>query len=647
MNRIYFQLVNVKTQEEWSVVDFTSRLEMNSLTQSVIQIKVSLGSDPKNFLRQEVKLAIDHYGTLNSICGLVSNVSHLGNSREFSLLQLTVVPKMWLTTLRHNFRIFQEVSVPDIINTILSEHNITAVTFDLTNQYDNRIYCTQYQETDFEFIQRLCSEEGLSFTFSPEKDHVYFNDSKDTYFITQDSEYNPITGPVNQESYISSAISNYSITTSSVLTKDYNPFHPQNSLEQLVTFGEDNQLVDYHYPNAFYNDAHSRSAQIRAAIHQWQAHLVSLKGNDPSFVCGRHTTVSGVGKLVPIKIIHTGTQYQALEEQAGSEGTTYSIEVTAIPSEYQFYVPKIDKPNVLGTQLATVSGPEGEEIYCDEWGRVKIYFPWDRYNKNDDLCSCWVRVSSPNAGAQFGFVAIPRIGQEVLVSFLHGDPDLPYISGAMYNTLNKPPYELPQYRATTTLRSESYQGSGYNEMSFDNVGGKERIFVHAQKDYEKVVGQNVHEVIKGSQHTTVEVNEHQHIKGNKNIQIDGDAYVQSTGLHISSETLVSNQKSDSLYKSGGTHTVKASNVLIEASSKICLKVGGSFISISNSGVDIVGAKVGLNSGGAPLGAKEITATLPVLPNGVEQIADNPIEINMAMFKAALSNNIIPRKCGKE
>ncbi|MET2901722.1 type VI secretion system tip protein TssI/VgrG, partial [Vibrio rotiferianus] len=190
---------------------------------------------------------------------------------------------------------------------------------------------------------------------------------------------------------------------------------------------------------------------------------------------------------IVVAVTHQGTQPQALEEDGGHGATTYSNQFTVIPANKTWRAKPQPKPQVDGPMIAKVVGPAGEEIYCDEHGRVKVHFPWDRESEQNEHSSCWVRVSQGWAGAQYGFMAVPRIGHEVIVSFLHGDPDQPIITGRTYHATNTPPYPLPANKTRTVIRTETHQGDGFNEIRFEDQAGQEEIFIHAQKDQNNVV----------------------------------------------------------------------------------------------------------------------------------------------------------------
>ncbi|HAC27241.1 MAG TPA: type VI secretion system tip protein VgrG, partial [Marinobacter hydrocarbonoclasticus] len=180
-----------------------------------------------------------------------------------------------------------------------------------------------------------------------------------------------------------------------------------------------------------------------------------------------------------------------LEEDAGQEPTTYTNEFSAVPATVNWCPPSDNcRPIMDGPQIARVTGPEGEEIYCDRYGRVKVIFPWDRYGQDNEHSSAWLRVSQGWAGGQYGVVALPRVGHEVIVSFLDGDPDQPIITGRTYHATNMPPYSLPTNRTKTVLRTQTHQGGGYNELSFEDEKDKQLVYLRAQKDHELEIYNN-------------------------------------------------------------------------------------------------------------------------------------------------------------
>ncbi|MEI8631859.1 type VI secretion system tip protein TssI/VgrG [Vibrio sp. PP-XX7] len=192
-----------------------------------------------------------------------------------------------------------------------------------------------------------------------------------------------------------------------------------------------------------------------------------------------------------------------------------------MPDDKLWRAQPVTKPQVDGPSIATVVGPEGEEIYCDEYGRVKLHFPWDRDGGTDEKSSCWVRVAQGWAGAGYGMITLPRIGHEVVVSFLNGDPDQPLVTGRTYHASNTAPYALPANKTKTVIRTRTHQGEGYNELSFEDQSGSEKITLHAQKDLEALIENDATTQIKHDQHQTIENDQYSHIKVNDHATIEG------------------------------------------------------------------------------------------------------------------------------
>ena len=188
-----------------------------------------------------------------------------------------------------------------------------------------------------------------------------------------------------------------------------------------------------------------------------------------------------------VRVAHFGKQTGSLDEEAGEEGNRYENTLFLIPHNKPWRSPLKPRPIIRGTQVAHVTGPEGEEIYCDEWGRVKLQFPWDRLGNFDEHSSCWERVVQGWAGAQYGNMMIPRIGHEVLVKFLNGDPDQPIVVGRTYHSTTEPPYELPKHKTRMTIKSKTHKGNGFNELRFEDEMGREEVFIHAEKDLNHIV----------------------------------------------------------------------------------------------------------------------------------------------------------------
>jgi type VI secretion system secreted protein VgrG len=309
---------------------------------------------------------------------------------------------------------------------------------------------------------------------------------------------------------------------------------------------------------------------------------------------------------------------------SGSRGgatVSYSNHFTAIPQKVAFRPPRVTpKPTVQGPQTAIVVGKQGEDIWCDKYGRVKVQFHWDREGKRDENSSCWVRASQPWGGKGWGGMWIPRIGQEVIVEFLEGDPDRPIITGRVYNAEQMPPYDLPQHSTRSTMKSRSSKGGGtrnFNELRFEDKTGAEQVFLHGEKDFDfrakhdsrEWVGNDRSLVIKGSQKESVEGNKHAKVTGDQAEQIGG-----KMSLSVSGDC---HQKIGSLYvvQSGQEiHLTSGAKVVIDAGAELTIKAAGGFIEIGPAGITIQGAMVNINSGGSAGGGSGCSPGSPAQPD---------------------------------
>jgi type VI secretion system secreted protein VgrG len=400
----------------------------------------------------------------------------------------------------------------------------------------------------------------------------------------------------------------------------------EHQADKLDSQREDYQHYDY--PGRFKADASGQpfTESLLEGLRN-DASTATGKSNRPDFTPGAKTELTEHDndtlnrEWLFTTVTHQGEQPQALEEEGGSGPTTYHNDFQAIPAD-SIWRPNpntIHRPLMDGPQIAIVTGPEGEEIHCDEYGRVKARFPWDRYSRNDEHSSAWLRVSQGWAGGQYGFMALPRIGHEVIVSFLDGDPDQPIITGRTYHAINTPPYALPEHKTRTTLKTQTHKGEGSNELRFEDEADKQQIYVHAQKDLDLLTENNRTEVIKNDSHRTVENNDFSHIKANQHSTVDGEKR-ESIGGDYSltvNGSHHSKQGKNQLIEAGTEIHHKAGiKIVIEAGAEITLKAGGSFVKVDPSGVTVSGPMVKMNSGGGPGSGSGASAQAPDLPGSL-------------------------------
>jgi type VI secretion system secreted protein VgrG len=336
-----------------------------------------------------------------------------------------------------------------------------------------------------------------------------------------------------------------------------------------------------------------------------------------------------------VSVTSQGTQPQALEEAGGNGATTYANQFSLIPAHRTWRATPQPKPQVDGPMIATVVGPEGEEIFCDEHGRVKLHFPWDRYSNGDEHSSCWVRVSQGWAGSQYGMIAIPRIGHEVIVSFLNGDPDQPIVTGRTYHATNTAPYALPDNKTKTVLRTETHQGQGYNELSFEDQAGSEQIYLHAQKDFDGLIENDHTCVIKHDKHLTVENDRFTQIKNNQHLKVGGESrtkIVADSSVEIAGASqnkvakLIAVQTGREISLKGGT------KIVVEAGAEVTLKAGGSFVKVDAGGVHLSGSAINLNAGGSAGSGSSYGGKSALLAKDLVSL-ESPAELQQAAIQS--------------
>ena len=426
--------------------------------------------------------------------------------------------------------------------------------------------------------------------------------------------------------------------------------------------GQLEQYEIFDYPGRYKDEQHGKDFTLyQMDSLRSDAEKATGQSNSPRLWPGTRFTLTGHPQKMlnrewqVVQSILSGDQPQALHGSQG-RGTTLGNQLEVIPADRTWRPRLQSKPKVDGPQSAIVTGPAGEEIFCDEHGRVRVKFHWDRYNPATEASSCWVRVSQAWAGPGFGNLAIPRVGQEVIVDFLNGDPDQPIIMGRTYHEDNRSPGDLPGTKTQMTIRSKTYKGSGFNELRFEDATSNEQVYIHAQKnmdtevlndrttdvkhDHTETIGNDQKiTVVKGqtvqvgtrkegghdqsitvandrcitvrndqtlqvTNDRTVSVSHDDglYVRNDRKVTVEGKQEHKTTGNHVSlvegKHSLV--VKGDLARKVSGALGIKVDgDIVLESSSRISLKVGGSFVVIHSGDVDIVGPKINLNSGGSP------------------------------------------------
>ncbi|MCX8117640.1 MAG: type VI secretion system tip protein VgrG [Desulfobacterota bacterium] len=553
--------------------------------------------------------------------GIINRFSFRGSKGRFYLYQARVVPKLWLLSLERDCRIFQDKDVEEIVKQVLQEGGIPSDRFNfrLQNKPPKREYCVQYRETDLNFISRLLEEEGIFYYFEHSKDkHVlHFRDSSVAYQDIQGTSqitYNPASkGMVPEEDYVFGFDYSKRIHSGKMTQRDFNFEKPSLDLKSEEKHKEYDKLEIYDYPGRYLDQERGkRLTKIR--LEESMATGVRVEGQSScvrflpgfKFKLKDHEWESFNQEYLLVEVVHRGTQPQSLEEQAvEGPGTTYWNTFIGIPASVTFRPErKTPKALVEGMQTAWVTGPKGEEIYTDEYGRVKVQFHWDREGKRDEKTTCWLRVAQFWAGKGWGTVFLPRVGDEVLVDFLEGDPDRPIVVGSFYNEEAKPLYKLPDEKTKSTIKTKSYPNDpGFNEIRFEDKKGEEEIFIHAEKDMNEVV-ENNRTISVGGTHTET-------IQGNTKITIqkgtfEHDVKANTARYHVQGN-LTEEYDANQTTTVGGDITISSRRSFfhLTAHTEILLTVGASTLLLKSDGtIALSGKKISI------VGDSEIKTSAP-------------------------------------
>ncbi len=607
-----------------------------------------------------------------------------------------VVPWLWFLTLSANCRIFQNMSVKEIIEKVFKDLSFSDYqTSQIKGNHPKREYCVQYHETDFNFVSRLMEEEGIFYFFKHEdgKHTLVMADQTGAYADCKEKEVDYLRdeGGRDVKDHLTRWEHRYEFQTGKWAQTDYNfieqPARSETTPANLlmakkstkVNLPNIQKFEIYDYPGEYEKKSDGDDlAKIRMEETESTYDTVDAAGKCRTFTIGgkfkvkKHRSSSEEGKTYVITYLEHSATEPGGYETGGVFGEDYFNNFTCIPDSVTFRPARISpKPTIVGSQTAVVVGPSGEEIWPDKYGRVKVQFYWDREGKRDDKTTCFIRCAQSSAGKGWGSMFIPRIGQEVVVSYLEGDPDRPLITGVVYNAEQMPPYTLPDEKTKSYIKTNTSKGGeGYNELRFEDKKGSEQIFVHGEKDMDVRVKNDSRENIGHDRHQTIgsekdgskvgdqieEIYRDKHLKvhndrfeeigdymqlhvggiddgtGNQTIYVEGKKteYIdKDSNLVVKKdlkEKIDGNQsltvgagmqvKVGSYYalEAGMEIHLKALNLVLEADMQLSLKVGGNFIDINPSGVFIQGTLVMINSGGAPATG---SGSNPASPDGLE------------------------------
>lgn len=564
--------------------------------------------------------------------GIASYFTHTGVHRNYARYQVTLRPWLWLLSLTSDCRIFQEKKVPDIIKQVFRDQNFTDFEDRLSGTYKERVYCVQYRESDFDFVSRLMEHEGIYYycTHEASKHTVVLADAYGGHSTASGYAnviyYPPEERLTRDREHLSDVSIGQTLQPGKVKVNSFDFVKPKADLlgSQTETRSNDHSEYEvYDYPGDYTESSDGDGyAKVRLQSYQSWYETLAASGDACGLGAGCLFTLeeyprASVNKEYLIVAASHDLPAEEYETEGGAPAEN-SVSIEAIDSNQTFRCEKrTPAPVISGPQTAMVVGKSGEEIWTDEHGRIKVQFHWDREGQDDENSSCWIRVAQEWAGKKWGSIAIPRIGHEVLVHFINGDPDQPIVTGSVYNNDNKVPYDLPDNQTKSGIKSRSSKGGNeqtFNELRFEDKKDKEEIYFHAEKDFKRYV-ENCDELTirDGDQTITLEgsgeeyeATGHQIItleKGDQTIKLNGKASGHQTIiLAKGDQTITLDQGSQSTTLSagdqkidltGGDHSLKlaAGKSLTDAMQSITLKVGQSSLKIDQMGVTIKGMMV--------------------------------------------------------
>ncbi|WP_071871073.1 type VI secretion system Vgr family protein [Atopomonas hussainii] len=642
-NTAHFTLAIDGLEHDLQVLAFEGREALNQPYRfDITLVSEQPDLDLESLLHRRAFLAFTPQG--EGVHGLLQRVEQGESGHRLTRYHVTLQPQLSYLALRHNQRIFQHLSVADIIATVLEEHGITSTDyrFQLGSLYPERTYCVQYDESDLHFIQRLCEEEGIHYHFEHSAaGHVLVFGDDQTSFrkLGQPTVYLPDSGMTADEPVIKHFAVRVASRTRRVTRRDYDFEKPRLLMEAAFTPNDERRepdLEDYDYPGAFSERPLGKHLSQRIQErHRADYQQGQGDSDQPRLVTGHLLEISDHPRhewndlWLLTEVLHHGKQPQVLEENADVRNAEsqdfeqgYRNHFLVTPWQVPYRPPFVHrKPQVLGSQTAVVTGPQGEEIHCDEYGRIKVQFHWDREGQANEHTSCWLRVASNWAGDRYGGIAIPRIGMEVLVTFLEGDPDQPLVTGCLFHKEHLVPYDLPANKTRSVFKTlSSPGGGGYNELRIEDKKGQEQIYLHAQRDWDENIEHDQRIRIGNERHDTVEANSHTEIRGEEHRLTLKD---RKTEVKVSDHLKVADTQhvklgSGQFVEAGNEiHYYAGNKLVVDAGMELTASAGGSFLKLDPSGITLSGAQIKLNSGGSPGKGSGLQLLTPLLPNAAD------------------------------
>jgi type VI secretion system secreted protein VgrG len=491
--------------------------------------------DPADLLRRPVVVTIVlPDGTERHLHGIVRRFTQGERSDDgFIACRAEVVPWLWFLSLARDCRVFQRMNVIQIAEQVFREAGYKDFRNGCLREPPVREYCVQYRESHLDFVSRLLEDEGIFYFFehSEQKHVLVLADSNNAIVYgkgAKSARWLPgVGGTWPDDDIVRGFEREHGVSPGKVTLTDYDYVHPSLGLLRTVAGDQPEEVFDY--PGGYTSpDEGERYARLQ--LEQREALLAVVRGtsNCRGFQSGCRFDLkdhyrADVNTSYHLLQVRHQARVGGYRAAYGKESFDYENSFVAIPFKVPYRPPLLTpRPVVQGSQTAVVVGPKGEEIFTDKHGRVKVQFHWDRRGKKDENSSCWVRVSTAWAGKGYGGLTIPRIGQEVVVDFLEGNPDAPIITGRVYNAEQAPPYDPAKGGVVSGMRSKTHKGSGYNEMSMNDTAGKEMITIHAQFDMDSTVEHDKKETVKNNETIEIQNDRTETVLGNETLTVAKD-----------------------------------------------------------------------------------------------------------------------------
>lgn len=625
---LYFSIqIGELNQHKLDVVSFRLEEALSSLFTLSVQISTTDANiNLQEQLLQKASFTVYVDGKKQrTINGIVEKAEcgDIGFKRSF--YTFIIRPAMWLLTLVQDSRIYHFKSVPDIIDEILKDFNIP---FDkqLMDRHSVREYVTQKRESYYQFVSRLASEEGIIFWF--EEDKLFYSDSHLGMRAGPKIIYNPHPQNSTKDWVINQLKFACTMRSTEIKTKEYLYTHPDVPMDARSITSK--QLPVYETYDSYGRYDNSDIGQLFSSYRIDALQSDSEQGQAFSncfplmpgviFSLLEHPTQSMNNSWQVVHIVHKGTLPQSLEDESDNNAATLTNEFSFVPGKNDWRPKFTHKPLADGDEVATVVGPAGEEIYVNEDGAVKVAFHWNRYDQLNENASCWVRVAQNWNGNGYGFLATPRIGQEVIISYLNGDIDRPIITGTTYNGKNRPPIDLPRHKTQMTIKSKTHKGEGFNEMRFEDEKGLEEIYFHAQRNHRtnvlndqfididhnrtKNIGLDQQETVGRDKRTNVGQDHYETIGRNSIIRVMSDQEIE---IENNQTTIINSSRKQEIYadnitKTGGNQRLeiegtydeiaktkifsRTKHYILHAQDKMTIAGPGGSITIDNNGITL-------------------------------------------------------------